>query len=195
MKKILISLAFAAAAAVSAFGQIGVGVGYMNKNELTATKGGSSSNIDYGGFYAGVDYTLPISGAFSVTPGVVLSFPAHKEELLGVSSTTSETYLDVPVMFNYGFKLAGIIGIYPYAGPTLSLGLASKTKTGSYSVDNYKESDYNRFDLMIGGGVALVLTDMVRVSVGYNYGLLDLNKSELLTIHNNGIHFGVAYLF
>ena len=54
----------------------------------------------------------------------------------------------------------------------------------------------NKFDILIGGGVALDVMDMVRVSVGYNQGLLNRNNdSDGSVIKTSGVNFGVAYLF
>lgn len=185
MKRIIISLALAAVAAFGANAQIGVGVGYGTKTFST------NGFDDLGGLYVGATYNLELSQGLCVAPGVDLAFySADKNNV-----KTKESYLAIPVLFNYAIPVADIIKIVPFAGPTVSLGLSSKTEIGSVSADRYDDTDYGRFDLLIGVGVALDVNDMIRVSVGYNKGLLNRNTGDGTKITTGGVHFGVAYLF
>ena len=121
----------------------------------------------------------------------------------------TEHYLSIPVMFNAGLTITdGIVGRI-YAGPTLAYGIASNLKyTASASipvlgtvskgdkVNNYDDSDYGRFDVMLGGGVAVDFFDMVRFNVGYDYGLVNRYTGDGdMTRHRSQFNIGVAYLF
>nr|MCR5549278.1 PorT family protein [Bacteroidales bacterium] len=92
---------------------------------------------------------------------------------------------------------------FAYAGPTLNVGLISKTKADASvalvtitktEYDNYAEgSEYGRFDVMIGGGAGIQFQNM-KVYGGYNYGLLDRN-SGATNLHRSEIVAGVAFNF
>ena len=109
-------------------------------------------------------------------------------------------------MFNYGLQLADGFKLVPYIGPTISFGLSSVVKGGASAfgftvttgeIDMYGDnSDYNKLDIQIGGGVALDIMDMVRAFVGYNQGLLNRNNdADGDVVKTSGLNFGVAYLF
>lgn len=129
--------------------------------------------------------------------------------ILDTKADVTEHYLSIPVMFNAGLTITdGIVGRI-YAGPTLAYGIASNLKyTASASipvlgtvskgdkVNNYDDSDYGRFDVMLGGGVAVEFFDMVRFNVGYDYGLVNRYTGDGdMTRHRSQFNIGVAYLF
>ena len=63
-------------------------------------------------------------------------------------------------------------------------------------VDNYGEnSSLQRFDFGLGVGIGFDLFQMVRIKVGYDWGLLDVNKTDAVTTNNSMLHAGVAFLF
>ena len=209
MKKIILTIAVAALAATSAFAQFSVGAGYA-RTSSTAKSGSTTSKEDpLNGFYAGFDYGVNIAGSFKVTPGVYFSMFTGQTDysvgsLANTKATRTEMYLNIPVNFSYSFPLGSSVSAFVFAGPTANVGLSDKLKIdvntvvggGSSSYDVYKEnSDYKRFDIMIGGGAGIDIVNKVRVSVGYNYGLLDRDGSSNSTLHRSELHAGVAYLF
>ena len=203
MKKFFLTLALAAVA-TSAFAQIeglSAGAGYLtNTLKSTYTSGSSSTthSYDFGGFYAGVNYTLlEIGPGIAITPGLQFASVTYKED----NTTWGESYLAVPVNFSYKLDLVpGTLAIQPYAGPTFAFGLGSKNTytIGSVSTtsDMYgDDSDYGKFDLLVGAGIALDIVDMIRVTIGYDLGLLDRDSSDNGKIKSSNLNFGVAYLF
>ena len=195
MKKIILTLALAAAAAVCANAQIGVNVGYTTKN---FTNGMSNE----GGLFAGATYNIPLVNGICVAPGVEFAMLNYTKD---ANNYQKENYLAIPIMFNYGLELMDGFKLVPYIGPTFSYGLSSVIKGGATvfgitattgDIDMYDGTDYNRLDIMIGGGVALDVMDMVRAFVGYNQGLLNRNNdTDGSVIKTSGVNFGVAYLF
>ena len=186
MKKIIITLALAAAAAFGANAQIGAGLGYATKVH------GGDADLSLGGLYVGANYNYEIANGLAVAPGI--DFAMYSTEKNNVKY--KENYIGIPVLFNYGIEVADGFKLVPFAGPTFSLGLSSKSTSGSVTIDNYDANDdYGKFDILIGGGVALDVMEMIRVSIGYNYGLLDRNANGKLKDTCSGVHFGVAYLF
>ena len=197
MKKIILTLALAAVAALSANAQIGVNVGYTTKNFTDVFN-------NEAGLFLGANYNIELVNGLAVAPGVEFAMLNWKKD---ENNYQKENYLAVPVMFNYGFELVDGIKLVPYLGPTFSYGLSSKGKNsistiasailggsgeGSLYGDNSK---YTQFDILIGGGVALDVMNMVRAFVGYNQGLLDRYNDDNTTVKTSGVNFGVAYLF
>ncbi len=193
----------------AALAQPSIGVGFVNSTEKT--KSGSTSNsTSLNGFSVGASYNINLAGALNVAPGLyyTLLTKSDADNFLGVLDTNvdvTEHYLSVPVMFNAGLPIAdGIVGRI-YAGPTLAYGLASNTKVkGSVAgisadskINNYDDDyNYGRFDVMLGGGVAVDFFDIVRFNVGYDYGLVNRYTGDAdLTRHRSQLTVGVSYLF
>ena len=210
MKKLIITLAIALAACTAAFAQKGlsVGAGYLDNSIKTVYTSGSTSTTNtqaYGGFYGGLSYTvLSLGPGINITPGLYFASTSFKDvdTILGVETTTTgnESYLAVPVNFSYKLDLVpGTLALEPYAGPTFAYGLSSKgaTTAGSTTIssDHYDGTTYGKFDLQVGVGLAIDIVDMIRVSVGYNMGLLDRNSDSDYKVTTSNINFGVAYLF
>lgn len=212
MKKLIITIAIALAACTAAFAQKGlsVGAGYLDNTVKSVYTSGSTSTTTsqtYGGFYGGVSYTvLTLGPGINITPGLYFastSFKEEKEVLTVLTRTTgSESYLAVPVNFSYKLDLVpGTLAIEPYAGPTFAYGLSSKGSVwdeltnATTTTDNYDGTTYGKFDLQVGVGLAFDIVDMIRVTVGYNMGLLDRNSDSDYKVTTSNINFGVAYLF
>lgn len=208
MKKIII-IAVAALAAVSVNAQnLSIGAGYLNSS-LASKIGDNTTTSAYQGFYAGAGASVFTKGAFAITPGVYFEYLTNNNAadfygIVGGETTATEMYLNVPIDFSYGIDLGGA-KISIFAGPTISLGMLSNyTSTVSVlgkesdpvKTDNYGEnSNYGRFDVMIGGGLAVDLAKCIRISAGYNYGLLDRNSTDNIKLNRSELHAGVAYLF
>lgn len=194
----------------AALAQPSIGIGYVNSTDKV--KAGSTTNTtNLSGFYLGGSYNINITGALNVAPGLYYTLVTKSDAdsylagLLDTKVDATEHYLTIPVMFNAGLPLTNDIVGRIYAGPTLAYGLASKTKVkgsvAGYSKDatinNYDDDyDYCRFDIMIGGGVAVDFYDMVRFKVGYDYGLVNRYTGDGdATRHRSQFTVGVAYLF
>ena len=211
MKKI-----FAIAAALmligsSAFAQ-NFGAGY-----LQSTKTDGSSSVTANGFYAGFGYTASIAPGISLNPGIYYEFLTNSSAgsagipgLATISGTskTTEHYLNVPLHMSFAYSFAPTFKLFAYAGPTVNFGIASNTKSttststfiGSGSstntTDNYADgSNYSRFDLMAGGGLGAEVMNKFRITVGYDFGLLDRNNSDSTSLKRNRLTAGVAFLF
>ena len=214
MKKIITLLAAAVMmlSASNAFAQIAVGAGYLNATD-SFKNGSSTEKANSNGFYAGISFNIPIAGGLAVAPGVYYSGLFSKDDVFSTSflntkvdSKTQEHYINVPVNFNYGIEMAPDMTAFIYAGPTLQYGLASKTKvegtiagySGDKDVDNYADgSDYGKMNVLLGGGVGMNLMNAFQITVGYDYGLMNLYTGDADDVKHNKsyIKLGVAYLF
>ena len=212
MKKIAIILAAAAMllAGTNANAQLQVGAGYLNSTQTIT----NSESVNTNGFYAGLSYNIPLVAGLGVVPGLYYSMLGGKSAnglnlgfiALNRESKFTEHAINVPVYLNYGFPLMDDFKFLVFAGPTVQYGLSSKSKTtGSVTgaldggtqntVDNYADGKYNRLNVYVGGGLAMNAGRM-QVSVGFDYGLMDLlPKDENVKSNRYNIKIGVAYLF
>lgn len=218
MKKFMTSLIAAAMLLVGtdAFAQFSASVGYSHSRTAFRAIGLNVAKANMDGFYGGVTYNIPIAqgsiGSFGIAPGIYASYMMKpKTNLFVVKGDISESYLSVPVDFNFSIPVSDGLKFIVFAGPTLSVGMTSNVKVTAVGDKDLSESmigtnndlydgvlaqklGYDRFDLLFGGGVGVDVEDMIRLTVGYDSGLLNRGGSTL-EIHRNQFHIGLAYLF
>ncbi|MBR5174411.1 MAG: PorT family protein [Bacteroidales bacterium] len=211
MKRILTTLLAASMmlAGTSMFAQnvvveAGFGMSNTNFNAL-----GYKANADLFGGTLGVSYAIPvIEQTLDFAPGVQFGyFTKGNVDIYGYDNVSfTETYLAVPLDFNFKIDMSEDMRFLVFAGPTLDLGLTSRIKEKAtsmeYDIYSGKLSDYTkygRFDVLIGGGVGFDVMDAVRFSVRYDYGLINRNGGNLtgglLKIHRSQLKLGVGFLF
>ena len=202
MKKIFSTLLAASLMLLGtqAFAQMSVNAGYLNS---TMKQGNSSTGAN--GAYAGVSFNIPVSGGFAIAPGVYYSMLAsQKTEFWGAANGSFQEHaVNVPVYLNYGIDLARDTKVFIYGGPTLQYGLSSKVKhtAGSASIieDFYKENGslryyLNPFNVYLGGGVGFQVSAL-QIAVGYDYGMMNLDKTGNTNLHRSNIKLGVGFVF
>ena len=204
MKRILTSVLAASLMLLgtSAFAQVSVGAGYVNGKYTYSSNSSHSDNAN--GFYAGVDYTVPVGDMFGISAGVNYENLMSKDyNLYGISGNLKESYVNAPVRLNVGFPM-GDSRIFVFAGPTFSYALSSKAEVGiaglSGVVDLYEKNILkNRFDVMVGGGVGIDLMSKLRLTVGYDLGMFnkleDNSEGSGAKFTRNRLHAGLAFLF
>lgn len=196
---------FVAAVALLSFSlanaQVAFNLGYFNVNSEVKTSVGNLSNTEKeSGNSFNFLYTdnINLVSDFNVNVGGGLYFGFDKEN----DVKYKDFGLIVPVEFNYSFALGSDFKLSPYAGPIFELGLVSKSKyddeeTNWYDNDAYT---YNRFNIYLGVGAMLDFQDMLRLKIGYNFGLLDGIKECNIPAtdkeaKNKGLVVSVGYLF
>lgn len=223
MKRFIISsvLAFIA---VSASAQISVGAGYLQSTATYQAKSGADvNNTQSNGFYAGLGYEMPLMQGLGLSAGVYYSYLYSDDAgstAIGTIATGSlktnlkEQYINVPVALNFGYNITRDLRLFAFGGPTVSFGLSSMSHydasvsviginiSDSGDTDNYagtddKPSPYGRFDFLLGAGVGVDIQGKYRLTVGYDWGMLNRNvDSESTAIrHRNQLKAGVAFLF
>ncbi len=189
----------------NAFAQLSVAAGFGNSqtkfdiNVLNVIKTSHKANLN--GFYAGASYNIPVgTSGLGVAPGVYFAYMTDKDvDIYVASGDLVESYLEIPLDLNMKFPIAdGLNGVI-YAGPTFAYGVASKINSGSTTIDLYDGTisnylDYNRIDVLAGGGIGVEFENMVRFDVGYDFGLLNRGGSTV-GVHRNQLHAGVAFIF
>ena len=211
MKKAML-MAAALLVAVTSFAQVQIGAGYVNSTDRTKLSNDAEvSTAAANGVYAGIGVTLPLAGDLAVTPGVYYPFlTSHNGRsvangILSASGDLQEHYVNVPVYFNYGSELAPNFRLFFFGGPTFSAGIISKTVlsasilgfSANTAIDNYRDvSGYGRFDVMLGGGMGVDLGKRLRLTVGYDFGMMNrYTEGNGIIRHRNQLHGGLAFLF
>lgn len=216
MKKIYTIVLSAAMllAATDAFAQLSIGVGYLNSTLTTTYKGKEQDKEPSNGLYMGAGFDLPILGEnLKLTPGLYLSLLTGKEsttflDIVTLQSKFTEVAINLPVHLSYGMDM-GHAKLFVYGGPTFQYGISSKYKVDGTAatalgviaadsvIDNYKENDMSPFNIYLGGGLGADLNNLLRVTIGFDYGLLNLYKGDNENTKYNRYNFrvGVGYLF
>jgi hypothetical protein len=205
MKKLIFTL-FAASLmllATEASAQVSINAGYLNSTFKAQNADPENSN----GMYLGASFNLPIVGDLAIAPGIYYSAIAAKGTLhfLNLASATGKFYehaVNVPLYLNYTFELGRDTNFFLYGGPTAQYGVSSKAKLDMNTVigdfsevyDYYKDGDYNRFDVYLGGGVGFQVRGIM-VMVGYDYGMLNQYKDKNHEAHRSNLKIGVGYAF
>lgn len=208
MKKIIMTATSLLVAAM-AFAQIQVGAGYLQQSNESKT-GDNSDNSKLNGAYVGVSYNVPLPVAgLNFAPGIYYSFltgsSTSSASLLGLSQTatgtTTEQYINIPVLFNYGAEV-GPGKVYCYLGPTVSYAIAGQYKlegsgivSGSSTTELFGEnSNYSPLDVKASIGVGFKYNALA-LNLGFDWGLLDRDSSDNTTLKTNLFHIGVGYSF
>ena len=211
MKKAML-MAAALLVAVTSFAQVQIGAGYVNSTDrINLSNDAEVSTAAANGVYAGIGVTLPLAGDLAVTPGVYYTFlTSHNGRsvangILSASGDLQEHYVNVPVYFNYGSELAPNFRLFFFGGPTFSAGIISTTVlsasilgfSANTAIDNYRDvSGYGRFDVMLGGGMGVDLGKRLRLTVGYDFGMMNrYTEGNGIIRHRNQLHGGLAFLF
>ena len=211
MKKFLSTLLAASLMLLGtqAFAQTSVNAGYLNSAQSFSNSDVKSINSN--GAFAGVSFNVPLAGGFGIAPGLYYSMITNKSgstgSILGIPVSASSTFVEhavnVPLYLNYGINLSGDTNFFFYAGPTAQYGIASSTKlsggvgdnSAEKKYDNYDKDAYNRFNVYLGGGVGFQVS-AIQITVGYDYGLMNLYKGENATqTHRSNLKLGVGFVF
>ena len=207
--KRLLSIAIAASMMLigtTAFAQVSVGAGYINST-AKATHGSTVLKTPSNGFYAGLGYDINEGAGFGINTGLYFSYLMSQNSgsigsIVSGTSKQVETYIDVPVRASLSADMGGLrLGVF--AGPIFSCGISSTTDSsahvvgveiGTGKIDNYANSAYKRFDILVGGGVNVDF-GALRFTVSYDLGMLNRYDSEDIKTTRNTLRAGLAFLF
>lgn len=192
MKKILMTIAFAALAIAGANAQVkfGVRAGLNLADVASKTNGVKDETKIRTSFYVGGLAEFAFNDLVLMDAG--LTYSNNGAEIQGVDSKIVSHDLSLPVWFKYDFA-----GFRPkaglYAGYVLSSQLKENGKTETVESDTY-----NHFDYGIGLGAEYNLPNNgLFFEASYNWGLANLVKNgDSKNYQNNRvIQIGVGYKF
>lgn len=195
MKKIFAAMALIAALFIA--GQTQAQTIYAGYAPETFVSGNTSTN--YQGYFAGFTQNFGLSKGIGVAAGAQFRMNTKTGDAFfgfGTGKST-QTLIDVPILFNYGIDLNRDLKIVPFVGPMLSFAITGNTKTtvGSSTFDNNwygDNSKLSRFNLYAVFG-ADVKFSQFNLFGGYRLGLLDLNSSDNVNLKTNGFFVGLGY--
>ena len=208
MKKIILTLALVAAAATSAFAQIGVGAGYLNNNTSASSTGEA---LVTNGFYVEGTYNFNVGNFLSVVPGIRYTFAGDNDakgieiediDIAEVSAALTEHNIYVPVMLQANIPV-GSAKVFAFAGPTFQFALSSMLDVAASiggvgfdtDIDLLGENGlFKRTDIALGGGVGIEFSHF-QVKAAYDFGLMNRSAIEHETVKGQQLRIGVAYLF
>lgn len=163
--------------------------------EFNSSKLGSMGSCI--GFGVGVKGILEMP---TIADGIYLSSGAFLERKgtdldlgdLG-RNTISSYYLDIPIHIGYHYSVNPKFAIFGEAGPYIGVGLFGNSKIKELDEKSYNEGKIKhnertiktfdalkRFDVGLGLQVGVELAQKFTISVGYDYGFIDLYKGSNL---------------
>lgn len=169
-------------------------VNFGIKGGLNAYTFNDANKTNYGariGFHAGALAHIHLADQFGLQPEVVFSTQGAKYDGTSNSTNFSLNYVNVPVLFQYMFKM----GFRIQAGPQLGVLLSAKSETGGIKSDiknNFKPID---FGVAVGASYVHVPSGF-GVDARVNLGLTQISDiSTSPNTWNQGLQLGVFYLF
>ena len=111
----------------------GVEIGYLHSSYRTNLNSDETKTASpMSGFQVGLMKDMNIVAGLSLQSGLTYSYlnSAEKEEvpMFNITGSYTEHMLNIPIQVKYTFDIIPAFGVYVFAGPTLSLGLAATTK-------------------------------------------------------------------
>lgn len=209
MKKVFTILAATVLLAGVASAQLGINVGYAPQTyKTTYTNSDNTNTTSLNGFFAGVNYNINLTGDLGLSLGADFRFNTSSDEstALGVTSKTqsTQTLIDVPILFNYGLNITDDLKISVFLGPTVNFALSGKSTLtisgsplgvldGTTESDWYGDnSDLGRLDIAGTAGVN-VQFKAFRLFGGYNMGFLNLTSADNTKMKGSNWFVGLGF--
>lgn len=185
--------------AVSANAQTYFNLGYGLGSDKTTFGSMETDATNSNTLFAGFSHNFGIAGNFGVEPGVnyVFNFSKTGDEL---SVKNRYHGIQVPVLFNYAIVSSSDMTLKVLAGASANFGLSDKSTTyvgdtKGLDIDNYSDGSYTRFGVSASFGFAAEWFNTIRLKIGYDLGLTDLNKADNVSYKQNLLTFSLAYIF
>lgn len=200
MKKLRLSLMVAMLAIVTAASaQLNLGIkGGMNYSNIM---GGNASDL----YKAKIGFNVGLAADYEFAPSSAIQtglfFTTKGANFKGTEKSSIDLmYLQIPIHYAYKVDVTPGTRVVLHAGPYVAYGVSGKAKSGSNSVDLFKEyeilgnkySAMDRFDAGLGLGVGAEFGPFL-VDLGWDMGLVKLNKNS--DYKNMNASLSVGYKF
>ena len=204
MKKIIALATAALLFSGMAGAQTYFNIGYGLPEDVITFGDTDPSTSTFNTAFAGISHNIKMGKALGIEAGVnfVYGFNDDRSDVLGIDSDIRyRSYgFNAPILLNYGIPIGNLFTLKVFAGPTLHYGLSSVTSSivgGKimYSIDNYTESNYDKFFASAGAAVAAEFGDTFRIKAGYDLGLTDIQKAAKVTLKENLLSLTLSYMF
>ena len=204
MKKLILGFAAVAGIATAASAQIKVapelGINlstWQNKNDVSTY---TSDRIV--GLRAGVMVDIPLVGGLSLEPGVMYSGKGGKYTYPIVGETTTTlSYLEIPVNFKYTYDLGNPGKIFGHVGPYFAYAISGQEKdaSGTNKVvfgDGTFETKPLDLGLNVGAGYQLPMGLYFRAQYGLGFADTDnITTANSKSTNNSNIALTLGYQF
>ena len=198
MKRVLTIVAATILFAVSANAQTYFNFGYGLGSDKTTFGSMEPDLSDSNTLFAGFSRNFGIAGNFGIEPGVNYVFNFSK---VGDELCVKNQYhgIQVPVLLNFAFISSSDFALKLFAGPSANFGLSDKSTTfvgdtKGLAIDNYSDTSYSRFGVSASCGFGAEW-NAIRLKIGYDLGLADLNKAENVSYKQNLLTFSLGLIF
>lgn len=137
-----------------------------------------------------------LSRVFGVSVGADLMGVAAYHFRNDKGKNLGEIYVEAPVRAKLYIPLGTKVDLYLFAGPVASVNLVSIDAHASGSTNFYNtDLGLKRFDLLLGGGVGLEIIRHIRVTAGYDQGLLNRVSTAGRNVHTGALKVAAYYMF
>ena len=218
MKKFIL-IAAALLIGIQANAQLIFNGGYLHATEQTSIQeaGTTVSGTDLlDGLYAGAKYRFGLDGiteGLSIAPGANLSFlfgrhnAIDSKDLVDDKAFLNQIALNVPVHVQYLFEITPDFKLEAWAGPTMQIGLYDRAidngENPTLIYNNFKETPRlmgklgarSLFNLYLGLGAGVEISELVHVNVGYDFGLLNISTDPNAKVTRGLLRIGFGYNF
>lgn len=221
MKKFIL-IAAALLIGIQANAQLIFNGGYLHATEKTSIQeaGTTVSGTDLlDGLYAGAKYRFSLDGiteGLSIAPGANLSFLFGRHAHLDArdpfddKAIINQIALNVPVHVQYLFEITPDFKLEAWAGPTMQIGLYDRVidngDNPTLIYNQFKEiptllglsrpmAARSLFNLYLGLGVGVEISELVHVNVGYDFGLLNISTDPNAKVTRGLLRIGFGYNF
>lgn len=178
-------------------------------NDLLSVTNGYLKTNSRTGFYAGGFADIPLSGSFSIEPGVYYSQKGYqikgdlkmdKLDMIGANATATlqSHYIDMPVLL----KAEVAKGLRIYAGPQVSYLVKDNLnlRAGALGFDllntNMDVTDqFRKVDMSLVGGVGYTFENGLSIEAGYDHGLSRVDKNSNFKSFNRTFKVGLGFRF
>ena len=175
----------------------GIQVGYVSQTTVSSINSVQTSDM-LNGVQAGVFYDMGM-GPVSLNYGISYTYLFSNSATIVSTSNTTAHQLDLPLRLVFSIPFSEDFRIFAFGGPDFSYALANNTKTTvagiSVNTNLYgNNSNISQFNLQAGAGIGMGIKNVI-LKVGYDWGLLDLNKTDLIMRKTNALTASIGVKF
>ena len=165
----------------------------LNESTNASIPFGGESQDAILGYFVGIGANIPLKDNLSARTEFRFSKRGSKTDINNIASNTTRlSYIDVPFELQYRFSPKWTVqgGLQP----SLLLAANMKSEVNEESFDRSVKDNYKGFDVAATLGLGYDITNNVKVSLGYDLGLLNIEKqADFREVGNRSIRLGLQY--
>lgn len=197
MKKIVLTFVFSVTI-MCVFSQSNARFGIVGGMNVSKFGGNAIANVlpSRIGFHAGPKAEISLSMLRNVylDASALLSLKGTGQLL--DEGNRSLYYLEVPLRIGYKYPMNNTFSVFGKAGPYVGFGLFGSSIEG-YEDNPFSDDEfgYKRFDFGLGVKAGVEISNKYQASIGYDWGLINIDNSGSIGFSNRNLSVSLAYLF